>query len=464
MSRQYTDAEKLAYYKAKAKGKGAPKKTYKKKVYNKSDAYYSYKANERKAERDEKEARRKRGPGMLSAAGGLVGTGVASYLGLPQSVGATLGGHAGHLIEQITGFGDYNISSNSLMKGGMTPPQVVNSMSKGGYIIRHREYLCDVYATTAFNIQTFPLNPGIAASFPWLSQIAGSFEEYRWRGLLFEVKSLSSDALLSTAQSSALGAVIMATQYNALSPPFTDKRAMENYEFANSNKPSVSFIHPIECKSSVTPLTKLYVRNGAIPPNADQRLYDLGEFNIATQGMQANSGVVCELWATYEIEFFKNKYNPTDMTDHFDLLNGYSDARPLATNVSAMNASALARGSSLGCQVRDNSIGGSDLVFPPNVPSGTYYVTITWIGVTAATLVYPAVGTTNCSVLQWFQGDGATSQVSPTAISSLTASVQYFIRLNGQNAVLTINPGTLPGGATTRVQIVVTQVSGTLTG
>lgn len=232
----------------------------------------------------------------------------------------------------ITGFGDYKVEGNSLMTGGIDPPTVVNSVNNGGVIIRHREYLQDIDASTPFSLLTLPINPGQISTFPWLSSIAAHFEQYKFRGLLFEFKSLSSDSVLSTATSSALGSIVMATQYNALSPPFPNKFVMENYEFANSSKPSISFIHPVECKRTDTTIVELYTRTGAPQVNSDLRLYDLGNFSIAAVGMQATSGVAGELWCTYEVEFLKpkieNPTNATDLIDHFHLPAGTLGATP----------------------------------------------------------------------------------------------------------------------------------------
>lgn len=58
---------------------------------------------------------------------------------------------------------------------------------------------------------------------------------------------MSADALNSV--NTALGQVIMATDYNAANPPFGQKSEMENYEFGQSCKPSESQIHPIEVRS-----------------------------------------------------------------------------------------------------------------------------------------------------------------------------------------------------------------------
>lgn len=208
----------------------------------------------------------------------------------------------------IRGFGDYKIAGNSIMRGGMTPPMITNSISNGAVIIRHREYLRDIYNSVDFENTSFDLNPGITASFPWLSQMAMSFAQYRFRGLVFEFKTTSSDTVLSSAASTSLGTVVMATQYNALDAPFTNKFEMENWEYSVSTKPSLSCMHPVECAKSQTPVSLLWTRNG--PKAGDERLYDLGNFNIATVGMQGTAGTssIGELWCSYEVEFYKPQF------------------------------------------------------------------------------------------------------------------------------------------------------------
>jgi len=226
----------------------------------------------------------------------------------------------------IRGFGDYSIKHNTIMSGGMSPPMITNSVVTGGVILRHREYLRDITAATEFTNLQFDVNPGINATFPWLSQIATSFEQYKFRGLVFEFKSMAADVVLSNAASTALGTVIMGTKYNVLELPFTNKFEMENWEFTSSCKPSCNMMHPIECAASQTPVDMLYIRSTNATQGAmagDLRLYDLCNFNIAVQGMQ-NTGqdgtAIGELWATYEVELYKPKLEEDVNTQfaHFD--------------------------------------------------------------------------------------------------------------------------------------------------
>jgi hypothetical protein len=318
---------------------------------------------------------------------------------------------------------------------GLSPPSISNS--NAGTLIRHREYLGDVLASVAFNTTQYPLNPGLFATFPWLSAVASSYEQYRLRGVLFEFKSLSSDAVLSSATSSALGSVIMATQYDALDTPFLTKFDMENYQFANSSKPSMSFIHPIECSRTQSTLTELYIRTGAVPTGGDQRFYDFGVFTIATVGMQAAGGVAGELWCTYEIELIKPKFITAEggdiLTDHF-VLTSVTNGSPLGTTT---NPTA---NSSIGGYITSNRI----YHFPSYLSEGVFMFQHTVTGAGAVSVAAYAIVPTNCVVKNIMSG-GTSNEVSSTGTGVVTFFVTYICALTGSQATLACGTaGTLP--------------------
>lgn len=396
----------------------------------------------RKAPRKAAAPYKKRKPSYISAAGNALGGLAGTALGGPAgtAIGSFLGGKLGHLIEQITGFGDYSVDQNTIMDGGMSPPQIVNSVEKGGFIIRHREYIQDIEATTDFTNLTLPLNPGIKRSFPWLSQIAGNFDQYKWRGVVFEFKSTSSDAVLSSATSSALGTVSMATDYDAIDSPFTSKREMLNSMFANSSKPSISFIHPIECKSSITPMRQQYVRTGGgFPPNADPRMYDLGNFQIATEGMQSAGGIVGELWVTYEVEFFKQQVSYDSLADHFKL-------------------SAVAAGGWLGVGANSHpgdpfntlqgkiNDAGNGYTFPATVSFGKYLCTYSCTGTSAAAVPAVSLTVAHCTLQDIWNSTTSYLQAPAATVSTVTTMVQFVVELTGPNANIQFGTAVVPGG------------------
>lgn len=379
----------------------------------------------------------------------------SDWLAPPSSLGSTIGGWLGHgaqqVIRAVTGFGDYHVQYNSLM-GGVEPPEIVNSRRSGGIVVRHREYIMDIAGSQSFTIDQLSINPGLVSSFPWLSTIASSFEEYRLRGLIYEFKSMSSDAVLSSGTNSALGTVIMATQYNSLMPIFPDKKTMENYEFANSSKPSCSFVHPVECKQSINPVQELYVRTGT-PTTGDLRLYDLGAFYIATQGQQADGGIIGELWATFEVEFFKPKlinalgYNL--LTDHWQL-NGVTDTLTLGN--ATLNV--LKDGSQLGTIIASKTI-----FFPPYVSDGHFLIHYNVVG-SATALSGPTLTYTNCRGVDIFINDSqsAASTGTPTDVIYIKT---FAIEILSANATIAFSSATLPASSTSG-DLIITQINGSI--
>ena len=445
----YSDAEKAAYYKAKYAAASKSKSKYRKAPASYEKKYYKKKYDTK--------PRKRQDPGAISAIGSTLGTMAGTYFGGPLGggVGTFLGGKLGHLIESITGFGDYSIGQNSVMKGGLTPPQVVNSVNKGSIIVRHREYIGDINATSAFTLTSYPINPGQSRTFPWLSGIAVNFEQYRMRGCLFEFLSTSSDSILASSSSSALGTVNMATEYDSLENNFSGKREMLNHEFANSRKPSVSFIHPIECKRSLTPVSELYVRPHSVPSNADQRLYDLGKFQIATEGMQAATGVVGELWVTYEVELFKAKYDVSQLSaglsDHF-VLTGVTNSLPLGTGSAPSSTSSL--GGTINTITRAYS-------FPNWISEGRWLICWYVVG-TANVVATPTLTYTNCTMVNLFH-NGTNGYVGTSApANTTTITTLCCVDVTGAGASIQWSTGTLPSSVTAG-DIVVTQLSYGLT-
>lgn len=168
--------------------------------------------------------------------------------------------------------------------------------------IRNREYIGDINSSTSFVNRQYVCNPGLPATFPWLSSVAQNFEQYKFRGLMFEFVSTSADALNST--NTALGQLIMTAEYNVSAPPYANLQQALNAMWSVSTKPSCSAMAPIECSGAQNPLDVLFVRTGAVPPGQDQRFYDLANMQVMTNGSQAVANVG-QLWVTYDVELSK---------------------------------------------------------------------------------------------------------------------------------------------------------------
>jgi len=169
--------------------------------------------------------------------------------------------------------------------------------------VRHREFLGPINGTTSFLSTSYPLNPGMSTTFPWLSQLAANYEQYKMHGCVFQFVTTSATAVSST--NTALGQVVMATDYDALDNPYASSRAMLASLYSNYGVPCRDLVHTIECASRKSFSEVLYVRNTAPPTGADLRLYDVGNFQLATEGMQAGVTQIGGLWVSYDVTFMK---------------------------------------------------------------------------------------------------------------------------------------------------------------
>jgi len=215
-----------------------------------------------------------------------------------------IGGFAKGL-KTISGFGDYTVNSNTVSTIGDSAdsiPAFIRETSNS-VRIRHREFLGDVTATgsVVFNANTYSVNPGNRATFPWLYSIARKYQQYRMHGAVFVFKTMSTDY----AAASALGSLVMASNYDTRDKVFTSKLDMENTEYCVSTKPSRNVSHPIECDPRQTGNNLYYIQPDDTIP-IEPLLYNLCNTTIATVGSSAPSGAVLgELWLTYDVELLK---------------------------------------------------------------------------------------------------------------------------------------------------------------
>lgn len=415
-------AAKKAGFKAKARAKGpmteAQYKKYKwrkgtAKMYGRYGNGYQYKP--------------KKDEGIISAFNnGIKGLGNTLATNMLGSIPG---------LSTITGHGDYYVKSNSLMNSrGPGVPQFRGSRS---VYVRHREYIGDVIsgAANSFDIKQYTINPGLAATFPWLANVAQQYDEYKIRGMVFEFVSCSADALNST--NTALGQVIMATQYNVLSAPFSNKQQMENYQFGCSTRPSASLMHPIECEPHQTPLTELYVRTLANQVSTgDARLYDFGNFFIATNGLQAANVNLGELWVSYDIQLFKPRLGPQiQLNDHYRCNGTVTTANYLGTTPIKQSSSSFG-----------TSWNGTDTLTIPNGYSGNLLLEWNVTG-TGVTPVFPTF-TTSASIttINLFNSNGA-SRITGQSQTGGSLTVTASFKVLGGGTIQFVG-GTLPTAIT----------------
>jgi hypothetical protein len=331
----------------------------------------------------------------------------------PSDIGKALL-HGGNAVAGIFGNNKFFGSGAYRLGGGNSSWNTTNQVpvmhnDTDKVTFSHREYIGEISSSTAFKIQARQdINPTNQELFPYLAGIASCFQQFRFKGLVFEFKSTSADALNST--NTALGAVLMAAQYRTGSPAFDSKIEMMNEMWSIDTKPSLNAFLPIECAPKETPMSLLYTDNR----DGDPKFSTLATITVASSGSQAVA-VVGELWVTYEIELFKPKLasstGPTAFNFyHYQGFNLDPSIAPIGITSQVDNSG------NFDVTVKRETAGQIKVEFNDVIDGGLYYLRIVATGCTAlsnptfatiatSNFVYEDVLSPGFSQLTYVQGD-----------------------------------------------------------
>lgn len=373
----------------------------------------------------------------------------------------------------LAGSGAYSnigkrVKKNSLQKAVTISgeiPQIANIGKGEATVIRHREFVKNIKSgsfiggttSTAFTMETIRINPANFILNPWLSQIATNYQEYRYTGMIVELKTLSSE--LSTTLT--LGATFMATDYNVYALDPVDKIHLENMEYSTSCKPSLSSIMPIECERAFDANTHLYISPDSTQiAGADSRLYDLGKIHIGSEGIPVENAEISELWISYEVQLYKPRltdsiYRNGECPAFFRESDNYTQgAFPLGQTIGSTDVEAA--NTPLITITYGSALVPSTINFVNNVNPQAWLVVLHWEGQTAASTASntPSYGITNGEL-----GDNwGAPYVAPQSLTSGTAvksvSMSFTVKTGGGGfpTVLVVNKdGVLPSVQTKMV-------------
>jgi hypothetical protein len=194
---------------------------------------------------------------------------------------------------------DVNISMFNGNSNTMGNTSLRNFPSGQGYRSQKRqvssndEFIANVQGSSGFTTTSYPVNPGLAATFPWGAKQASLFQKYRVRKLLFYYKPTVS-AYGNGGQS---GKVMLSHNYDALAPPPVNKQIVED------TYPHSDAMPYENCQLVVVPQKQdsMYVRTGSLPMSSDIKTYDLGNLSVSVEGSEEDIEIG-ELRVFYEIE------------------------------------------------------------------------------------------------------------------------------------------------------------------
>lgn len=160
------------------------------------------------------------------------------------------------------------------------------------------EYLGSVNGSVGFVNTVYPINPGQAKTFPWLSLQAKQWEKYHFNHLEFYYKRTVSEY----ADNGKTGKVIFSVDFDASDAAPGTKQQMEDTDPHVDAMPSENFRMPLRSNQLHSLCKELYVRPGGLPGSSDIKTYDAGNLNVATQGC-FDASEVGELRVRYSVTF-----------------------------------------------------------------------------------------------------------------------------------------------------------------
>lgn len=170
-------------------------------------------------------------------------------------------------------------------------PIVTNTA--GGVTVSHRSFLMPVNNSLNYSAISIPCNPGMSGSFPWLAKLARRYEQYRFKKLRYEYRSV--------AASSTSGVVMMSFDFDAAdSGPVTKSEQAQTIPNSETN---VWMNNDLAVRLSQD---WHFVRAGTLAPNLDVKTYDAG--NMWLSSSYGNNVTGGELYVEYTVELRR----PTD--------------------------------------------------------------------------------------------------------------------------------------------------------
>lgn len=167
--------------------------------------------------------------------------------------------------------------------------------------VQHRELVTNLTGTTAFTVaSSLAINPGLSATFPWLSIMANAFEEYRFNSLKVEY--------FTRTGTNIPGSVILAPDYDAADVAPQSEQIASSYADSCEDAPWKDIVCTLPASRLNRADQNRFVRSGALGANQDIKLYDAATVHLCTvDGTAVNWGKV---WLSYDVTFRIPQLNP----------------------------------------------------------------------------------------------------------------------------------------------------------
>lgn len=317
--------------------------------------------------------------------------------------------------------------------------------------IRFDEFVGDVTSSLvsgSFKVDRYAVNPGLTGTFPWASRLASSFLQYEFTGLEFMFVSTSGTALNST--DSNLGVMAMRFLYDPTEPTDLSYVNMVNSHGCYRGAPWKNMGVRVDLRNQVTNVLK--VRVGGVPAGQDQRMFDVGAIEVASNGVQGAGIKLGELHVRYHLRLLKPTLAlvppaPAGLSGKWTTTgtSAYTNALPLGASPITSDT-----GNSLTPYMYQLS--QNDILELPVIPSARVLVYVSWRGSGGAAFAFTDVFT-NCSALTVWNGNANAEDNTPElGVTCQRAAIAYLVDIDagvaatsGGRPYITFSGMTLPG-------------------
>jgi hypothetical protein len=285
----------------------------------------------------------------------------------------------------------------------------------------------------------YPINPGQATTFPWLSSIAKNYEKFKFLSLTFYIVPQVS----AFATAGQTGEMVMSVDYDA------SDAAPGSYQQMTDTWPHSSAPPPVKQSIQCNPREMhkesdaKFVRPGGVIGGTDIKTYDCGNLFIGSTGLSGGAVTMCSLHVKYTCEFsvpILENFAQAPQNNSVSMFTSGGTGETSATNVMVQ--------SNLGTVVTNGlaivNTAGS-LVPPP----GNYLVDVNWQCICSATDLDEYIGDIRKNGTSLFKTNlipntGLYSGVLGDLFYHLSAS--EFISCNGTDALTFFFEAAYTGG------------------
>jgi hypothetical protein len=185
---------------------------------------------------------------------------------------------------------------------------VINSSQNTSRVV-HRELIANIVGSGAFSVPfSFPLNPGMSQTFPWLSVIAQQWEQYRFNSLRF--------CYYTRTGTQTVGSLQLIADYDAADSAPISEFVASSYQDVVEDAPWKD-IHCELMPSSLHAMgPKKYIRTGPLAPNLDIKTYDCGTMFIGTTDA-SGTPPWGKLWVEYDVTFSVPQLSNGGLSNYF---------------------------------------------------------------------------------------------------------------------------------------------------